>query len=120
MWVTLNISAAMTCKTAESRNALFGATQKLHHSVNYRESARFECLVSMKSSQGMQDHSGAKSANWLANYLSELSTSFPISSDQTGWNPGTRLILPVTNGQMHTKENRVCMSNRSTSTSEGL
>ena len=32
------------------------------------------------SSQGMQDHSEAKSANWLA----ELSTWFPISSDQAG------------------------------------
>ena len=38
-------------------------------------------------SQGMQDHLGAKSANWLA----ELSTSFPISSSQAVKNPGTRM-----------------------------
>ena len=34
------------------------------------------------SSRGMQDHFGEKSTNWLANWLSELSTSFPISSGQ--------------------------------------
>ena len=35
------------------------------------------------SSQGMQNHFGAKSANWLAGWLASftgLSTSFPISS----------------------------------------
>ena len=59
----------------------------------------------------MQDHFGAKSDNWLAgwltNWLSELSTSFPISSGQAGYNPGMRLRLPITSGQMHTKKNRV-------------
>ena len=46
------------------------------------------------SSEGMQDHVGAKSANWLA----VLSTSFPISRTQTRQNPGTRLRLSLKDG----------------------
>ena len=46
------------------------------------------------SSQGIQDHFGAKSANWLASWLAGwlagwlcgLSTSFPVSSTQGGQN----------------------------------
>ena len=45
------------------------------------------------SSQGMQDHLGAKSADWLANWLAELSISFPISPSQGMKNPGTRTRL---------------------------
>ena len=48
-------------------------------------------------SQGMQDHFGAKSVNWLAGWptgwLYGLSTSFPISWTLARQNPGTRLRL---------------------------
>ena len=39
------------------------------------------------SSQGMQDHLGAKSTNWLASWLCLLSTSFPISPSQAMKDP---------------------------------
>ena len=47
------------------------------------------------SSQEMQDHFGAKCANWLAMWLS---ISFPISLTQGGQNLGTRLRRLVTSG----------------------
>ena len=42
------------------------------------------------SSQGMQDHVGAKSANWLASCVVNLVSKFPITVRH---NPGTRLRL---------------------------
>ena len=63
------------------------------------------------SGQGMQDHLGAKSASWLAGW-SELSTSFLISSNQAGHNPGMGLRLPVTTSPEWSDAQEGPMSNR--------
>ena len=51
------------------------------------------------SSQEMQDHFGAKFADWLAGWLCGLVTSFQISLTQGGHDPGTRLKLLATGGR---------------------
>ena len=56
------------------------------------------------ASQGMQDHFGAKSANWLVGWLSKFQSRFQFHQTKLGRTPGTRFRLAVTSGQMHTKE----------------
>ena len=50
------------------------------------------------SSHGIQDHLGAKSANWLASWLAVLSTSFSIPGVQTKQSPATRLRFFLKDG----------------------
>ena len=57
-----------------------------------RRNVKTDYLLDMVSSQGLQDHFRAKSANWLAGYT-DCQPRFQFPESRLGRNPGTRLRL---------------------------